>query len=436
MGLEGGLCTHFVYGFTKVTPSFDIVSNDPFADHPTGDENQDGLCPTVCNDPAFTPDWSDPSSPKCDWPCSPGRTMRGFEGMNVAMKKRSPGIKTLVSVGGWNFNNCAASPSETYGQGSATCELFSQLAASEEKTKIFAQNVINFARKWGFDGFDLDWEYPVVAGHNSNSKPFQDVTQDYANYILLLKRLKTAFAEENPSEPLLLTAAVGVGKSNVEKAYNIPEMNKYLDLINLMTYDLHGSWEDRTGCNAPLHATPEDIDFAGYPLSVSWAVDYWIQHGASPDKLTMGIGTYGRGFHLAQASESGYLAPADGSSAPAASTGQAGYIAYYEIAAMIEDGAAVKHYDEARACPYIVTTSGDWVGYDDVRSVKAKAAWAKAKGLRGTMVWALDLDDFEGMYSDGVKYPLIRALADGWAEGSSSPAAGMASSEGAKRLHR
>merc|ERR1740123_968367 len=266
--------------------------------------------------------------------------------MNVAMKLKNPHIKTFVSVGGWNFNDCSASPANTVGQGSATCERFSQLAASEAQTATFAQNVIAFCRKWGFDGFDLDWEYPVVAGHNSNSKPFQDVTQDYANYILLLKRLKTAFIVENPAEPLLLTAAVGVGKGTAETAYDIPEMNKHLDLINLMTYDMHGSWETRTGCNAPLHATQEDTDFSGYPLSVSWAVDYWIQHGASPEKLTMGIGTYGRGFALAQASDNGFLAPVVGASAPATSTQQAGYMAYYEIVAMIQEGKAVKHYDE------------------------------------------------------------------------------------------
>jgi chitinase len=364
--------------------------------------------------------------------------MRGFEGMNVAMRAKNPSIKTLISVGGWNFNDCSASPADTVGQGSATCELFSELAASEEKTQVFAQKVIAFCRKWGFDGFDLDWEYPVVAGHNSNTKPFQDVTRDYENYILLLKRLKAAFAEESPSEPLLLTAAVGVGKSTVETAYNIPEMNKYLDLINLMTYDMHGAWETRTGCNAPLHATEEDTAFAGYPLSVSWAVDYWLQHGASPEKLTMGIGTYGRGFALAQAAESGFLAPAAGASAAAASTKEAGYMAYYEIAALIQEGKAEEHYDEDRACPYIVTQDGEWVGYDNVRSVKAKAAWARSKGLRGTMVWALDLDDFDGRYSAGVDYPLIHAIAEGWSEGSSTRAlwASPAKLSGARSLRR
>lgn len=33
--------------------------------------------------------------------------------------------------------------------------------------------------------------------------------------------------------------------------------------MNLMTYDLHGTWEDRTGCVAPLYTTEEDVQLAG-----------------------------------------------------------------------------------------------------------------------------------------------------------------------------
>merc|ERR1719210_1002069 len=73
-----------------------------------------------------------------------------------------------------------------------------------------------------------------------------------------------------------------------------------------MTYDLHGGWEDRTGCNAPLYATEEDQRLSGYDLSVSWAVDYWIANGASPSQLTIGLGSYGRGWTLADLSNSGF----------------------------------------------------------------------------------------------------------------------------------
>merc|ERR1712131_324619 len=42
------------------------------------------------------------------------------------------------------------------------------IAGSEENTRTHAKHVIDFLRTWHFDGYDIDWEYPVVAGHNSN----------------------------------------------------------------------------------------------------------------------------------------------------------------------------------------------------------------------------------------------------------------------------
>lgn len=38
--------------------------------------------------------------------------------------------------------------------------------------------------------------------------------------------------------PLLLTAAVGIGPTTADNAYDVPALNQYLDFINLMTYDM------------------------------------------------------------------------------------------------------------------------------------------------------------------------------------------------------
>ena len=102
----------------------------------------------------------------------------------------------------------------------------------------------------------MDWEYLVVAGHSSFEKDeagnFVATPQDYGNYISMLKILKEEFQAENPTNPLLLTAATGVDEHTAETAYNIPAMSEHLNLINLMTYDLHGAWVTRIGCNANL----------------------------------------------------------------------------------------------------------------------------------------------------------------------------------------
>lgn len=416
MGLDASLCTHVMYGFGLVQEgsspgNYTITSFDPNADYPSGATAQTTLCPKACNDPNFKANWNDPNGVRCDWPCNPSRVMRGFEGLTVAMKARNPSIKAIVSVGGWNFNDCSASPYSTSGQGSASCQRFSDIASSETKSRAFARNVIAFCRNWGFDGLDIDWEYPVVAGHNSVTQVngvYVSTPQDKVNYINMLAFIKDEFKKEGSTTPLLLTAAVGVGKSNVDAAYDVPAMNQHLDLINLMTYDLHGAWESQTGCNAPLYATAADTNLAGYPLSVSWAVDYWLQLGVSPSKLTVGLGMYGRGFKLANKANNGFNAAASGPSAAGTSTQEAGYISYYEVQALLLSGQATAMYDSDRQCPYAVSTAGDWYGYDNAESICAKVTFAKNRAIAGTMIWALDLDDFTGAYDAGVRYPLVR----------------------------
>ena len=87
---------------------------------------------------------------------------------------------------------------------------------------------------------------------NCNGGP----ASDKANFALWLQELSDAFKPKG----LLLSAAVGAGKSVVDNAYDIPSLSKYLDFINVMTYDFHGSWEKQTGHHSPLYKFPGDTD--------------------------------------------------------------------------------------------------------------------------------------------------------------------------------
>lgn len=77
----------------------------------------------------------------------------------------------------------------------------------------------------------------------------------------------------------LLTAAVGSSAESASKSYNIPEISKYLDLINVMAYDLHGSWDPVTGNNAPLYAGPTDITEKNKQLNLDAIIKYWLSEG-------------------------------------------------------------------------------------------------------------------------------------------------------------
>lgn len=71
-----------------------------------------------------------------------------------ALKTSSPSTKTSVAIGGWN-------------EGSLK---YSTVAASSSKRKKLISDAVNFLQTYGFDGFDLDWEYPGSRGGSTSDK--------------------------------------------------------------------------------------------------------------------------------------------------------------------------------------------------------------------------------------------------------------------------
>ena len=85
---------------------------------------------------------------------------------------------------------------------------FSVMVNNDAYLKNFATTTVKFLRKWGFDGLDIDWEYP---GGRGNSPP-----GDKQKYTLLVNTLKDTFeAEQTDKSKLILTAAVSAGASVV-----------------------------------------------------------------------------------------------------------------------------------------------------------------------------------------------------------------------------
>ena len=167
----------------------------------------------------------------------------GFKRFN-ALRQQNPNVKTLVAIGGWN-------------EGSIK---YSQMAANWTARGIFVKNVVDFVKKYEFDGFDVDWEYPTQR-YGSPA--------DRSNYVTLLEELSNAFTINN----LLLSAAVGAPESLASEAYNIHEISKYLDFINLMTYDFHGPSEKQTGHNTPLYAS-STVDKKATVVSINFKKYY------------------------------------------------------------------------------------------------------------------------------------------------------------------
>ncbi|CAL8099108.1 unnamed protein product [Orchesella dallaii] len=308
---------------------------------------------------------------------------RGAMKRFTGLKSINPNLKALVAIGGWN-------------EGS---EKYSKMAMDPAKRRTFVDSVVPFLQKENFDGFDVDWEYPA---NREGAVP-----EDRENFILLLRELRAALDPHG----YLLTAAVSAGVKTIETAYDIPAVSELLDFINVMAYDFHGAWEDFTGHHSPLGGNPS-IDYGdNIMLNTKYAIQYWLDNGAAPEKLILGVGTYGRGFLLDDQTQTGLYAPA-GQPIPAGPfTREPGIWGYNEICERLnsEAGQWTVVRDEYYEVPYAYN-GRMWIGYEDATSVANKARYVNELGLGGGMVWSIETDDFLGICHSDEKFKIIKTL--------------------------
>lgn len=177
-------------------------------------------------------------------------------------------------------------------------------------------------------------------------------------------------------------------------SYDIPQIFAACDFVNLMSYDLHGGWESKTGIHAGLYSSSLDPSSA----NVDCSVKLLLNKGVPRDKLIMGIPAYGNAFRLANSNNNGVGAAASGD----------GSLKFNQICQRINSGSLTYRWDDAQKVPYAFSGT-QWVGYDDVRSVTEKANYIKSLNLGGAMIWDLDSDDFSNSCGLG-KYPLISTV--------------------------
>ncbi|KAL7715017.1 Chitotriosidase-1 [Entamoeba marina] len=282
----------------------------------------------------------------------------------VSKKQVNPDLKILCAIGGWNFNLYES-----------TKYLFSEMSEFKAGRTTFIKSAISFAKKYNLDGIDIDWEYP-----GNEDQGGREV--DTVSFTSLLKEFREAIDEDASAgnKKLLLTIAAPAGPKNIEKI-EISEIHKYLDWINVMTYDLHGAWDSVTGSHTAL--------FADDGLSVDDAITIYLNAGVPASKLFLGMGHYGRGWTLKSSSDHEMGSPAIGASSAGTCTREDGYMAKYELDAFLPESNIV--YDEKTMTMY-GWNDDQFFSFDDSTTFALKAEYLCAKNLGGAMIWAIDLD--------------------------------------------
>jgi len=337
---DGGPYTHVVYSFASIDSSYKLEAWNGTYDHET---------------PLF----------------------KEFN----TVKQRFPGTKTMIAVGGWTHNDPGPMQNR-----------FSQMAGSRSNRIAFASSVVQFLRTYGFDGLDLDWEYPGLNERGGKR-------EDYDNYVLLVKELRAAF--NSASEPYELTIAIPGNITKLEMGFDLVGLAEHVDWFNIMAYDLWGSWDPKK--IAMSHTDIRMIDEA---------VDY-MSHFIQRSKLVLGLGSYARTYELADDDCDDLMCPFKGPGKGGCESTD-GFLPYFEIADLVTSrGYDSLRYDEETQSMVMITDGNRLISYDNTVSFNRKIEYATDMCMMGQMLWAID------MLKDGSN-PLTKSNGNTLATGTAS----------------
>lgn len=317
--------TRVYYAFASFGSDGTVASSDPYADlqkhYPTDSWNEQG------------------------------KNAYGCVKQLYLLKKKNRQLKVILSIGGWNDS-----------------PRFPAMAASAPARETFAKTAVQLVTDWGFDGIDLDWEYPENAAQAA----------DFVKLLAELRKQLTAWTFANArGYRFLLTVASSAGPSHYN-VLNLKEADQYLDSWNLMAYDYAGSWDTTSGHQANLFATPGNPAATKY--SSDKAVSDYIAQGVPASKILLGLPTYGRAFD----STGGLGQPFYGVGPGSATLQTPGLWLYKDL----PRPGATELYDDAAGASYSYDPAArELISYDTVGSAKKKGSYLKAKGLAGSFFW-------------------------------------------------
>ncbi|KAM9856164.1 chitotriosidase-1-like [Aulostomus maculatus] len=272
---------------------------------------------------------------------------------------------------------------------------FARLASADNRA-IFIQSAISLLRDNDFDGLNLNWQFGEKSGQDGKN-----------TFMLLCKGLKEAFDAEATSsgQPrLLLTASVSAEKGVIDDSYTVKKLSRYLDFMNVLTFDLHRPDDGVTKHHSPLYQGSTDTGDAVY-YNTDAAMKYWQSKGAPAEKLNLGVATFGRSFTLSNSTDNGVGAAANGPGESGCFTDVPGMWAYYEICIYMKG--EQNRTIAGQKVPF-ATAEDQWVGYDDMDSIDEKVNYLKENNFGGVFFSSLDQDDFNGEFCGEGEYPLLR----------------------------
>lgn len=277
-----------------------------------------------------------------------------------ALKSVNTELKTLISVGGWAFNDPGPTQQE-----------FHNIILTSASRRRFIDSVQNYLSSYRFDGIDIDYEYPSASDRGGHP-------EDKFNYLQLVKEMREVFGSK-----YLISIAAPASYWYLRN-FAIGEMSKHLDFINVMSYDIHGTWDADIASLGPVVRSHTNIK------EIEGALELFLRDGVPSQKLVLGLAYYGRAFQLADPScnrvDCKFIGPAKAGPC----TESPGTLAWFEIRDIIESRKAEPVYDADSMSKILTFNSDQWVAYDDDETLILRQNFAGENCLLGTMIWSID----------------------------------------------
>lgn len=239
-------------------------------------------------------------------------------------------------------------------------------ACTEAGVDRLVDSTMEILEKYGFDGVDVDWEYPA---HDGSQRTM---------HTRLLQGFRRRF-DACPDRAYTLSLAC----CTTTWYFDITELDRsvvYLDFINLMTYDV-GFTSPRAIHHTCACAMPEGMAVAG---SAEENIRLFLERGIPAEKLLIGAAFYSRQWKKVEDVNNGLYAPAGTESDYGPS--------YTDLVSdCIDKNGYRRFWDDQAKAPYLF--NGDtFISYDDPQSIAVKCGLVHTYGLRGMMAWEYGCD--------------------------------------------
>ncbi|WP_300602258.1 glycosyl hydrolase family 18 protein [Niabella sp.] len=280
------------------------------------------------------------------------------------VRKQYPQLRTLIALGGWGG-----------------CKPCSGTFSHPDSTDAFATSVKTFLHTFSLDGIDLDWEYPALPGVPDH--PF--TAADRSNFTRLLLSLRKKLGTKK-----LITFAAGGFQQYLDQSVEWTKIEKTVDFVNLMTYDLVHGYSEKTGHQSSLYSAQPTEE------SVDRCVQFFRNIQFPLRKIIIGVPFYVRTFQVNNNTNNGLFQP-----------GRFLYMRGYRrnLDSLTTANGFTRYWDEQAKAPYwFNATMNLFVTGDDRQSLQYKLDYIRQHRLGGIMFWELYYDTFRDGLLDVLRF--------------------------------